>query len=119
MEWQPLAVLLGLAICAFVQNAAFTAVSRSRNSADVKYHAWCSVWSNGVWFITQMLIWTSVWRAIEHGAVALVVAAGLVYVASTTAGSCWMMARMLRSEKGKRRVGSVIETVVPTFDTIK
>lgn len=116
----PLIVLGLLAVCAFVQNAAFTAVSRSRNSADVRYHAWCSIWSNGVWFLTQLLIWTSVWRAIEHGEWSLIAAAAVVYVAATTGGSCWMMARMLKSEKGKRRVGaSNIETVVPTFGSIK
>ena len=31
---------------------------------------------------------------------------GLVYVLSTTEGSCFMMARMLKKETGKRQVGA-------------
>ncbi|SDJ74343.1 hypothetical protein SAMN05216338_106320 [Bradyrhizobium sp. Rc2d] len=62
--------------------------------------------SNGVWFVTQILIYSSVWKAIETGSYGLIAAAGVVYVASTTAGSCWMMAKMLRSETGKQMVGA-------------
>lgn len=99
-------ILLALAAVSFIQNAAFTAVSRSRNSGDVTHHAKWSIASNGVWFLTQILIYSSVWRAIETGSYALIAAAGIVYIASTTAGSCWMMAKMLKSETGKRMVGA-------------
>lgn len=102
----PFLILAGLAAVSFVQNASFTAVSRSRNSGDVAYHARWSVASNGVWFITQILIWSTVWKAVESGTYMLIASAGIVYVAATTAGSCWMMARMLRSETGKRMVGA-------------
>lgn len=95
-----------LAFVSFVQNAAFTAVSRSRNSGDVAHHAKWAIASNGVWFATQILIWSSIWRAIESGALWLIACAGIVYIAATTAGSCWMMARMLRTESGRRRVGA-------------
>ncbi|MGR4928249.1 hypothetical protein ACIPUD_15905 [Bradyrhizobium sp. CAR08] len=98
-------ILAGLAAVSFIQNAAFTAVSRSRNSGDVAHHAKWSVASNGVWFVTQILIWSTVWKAVESGTYALI-AAGVVYVASTTAGSCWMMAKMLKTEAGKRMVGA-------------
>lgn len=103
---EALGLLAALAAVAFVQNAAFTAVSRSRNSGDVWHHAKWSVASNGVWFITQIIIWSSVWRAIEHGAWWLIAAAGAVYVAATTAGSCIMMAHMLKTETGKQKVGA-------------
>lgn len=101
-----LLILAALAAVSFIQNAAFTAVSRSRNSGDVAHHAKWSVASNGVWFVTQILIYSSVWKAIESGTYGLIAAAGIVYVAATTAGSCWMMAKMLRSETGKRMVGA-------------
>lgn len=101
-----LLILAALAGVSFIQNAAFTAVSRSRNSGDVAHHAKWSVASNGVWFVTQILIWSTVWNAVESGTYTLIAAAGVVYVAATTAGSCWMMAKMLKSESGKRMVGA-------------
>ena len=43
-----------LVLClAFVQNVSFTMVSRSRNRDSMTYHAVCSVFSNGVWFLTM------------------------------------------------------------------
>lgn len=41
---------------AFVQNISFTMVSRSRNRDNMKYHAICSVFSNGIWFLTMKLL---------------------------------------------------------------
>lgn len=38
---------------AFVQNISFTMVSRSRNRSNMTYHAICSVFSNGIWFLTM------------------------------------------------------------------
>ena len=99
-------LMLGLAAVSVVQNAAFTAVSRSRNSGDVLYHARYSVASNGVWFVTQIFLWSTIWKSVESGALWQIAVAGLVYVAGTTAGSCWMMAHMLKTEKGKRAVGA-------------
>jgi hypothetical protein len=98
--------LLALAFVAFVQNAAFTAVSRSRNSGDVAHHAKWSIASNGIWFVTQIIIGSTVWRAIEHGTYGEIAAAGVVYVAATSLSSVWMMARMLKTETGKQRVGA-------------
>jgi len=41
-------------IClAFIQNVSFTMVSRSRNRSNMTYHAICSVFSNGIWFLTM------------------------------------------------------------------
>lgn len=43
-----------LVLClAFVQNVSFTMVSRSRNRDSMTYHAICSVFSNGIWFLTM------------------------------------------------------------------
>jgi len=38
---------------AFIQNVSFTMVSRSRNRDNMTYHAICSVFSNGIWFLTM------------------------------------------------------------------
>ena len=45
-------VLLVL-VLAFVQNVSFTMVSRARNRSSMYYHASCSVFSNGIWFLTM------------------------------------------------------------------
>lgn len=41
---------------AYVQNIAFTMVSRSRNRNNMTYHAVCSVASNGLWFATMGIL---------------------------------------------------------------
>ena len=101
------ASLILLAAVAFVQNMAFTWVSRSRNGGDVAYHRRAAWASNGVWFATQLLLWNVLWSKLTAGAplwkLALV---GLVYVAATSEGSCLMMRQLLASESGKRRVGA-------------
>ncbi|MCK5641272.1 MAG: hypothetical protein KAJ19_10760, partial [Gammaproteobacteria bacterium] len=90
----------------FVRNMAFTWVSRSRNSGDPSYHryaAWCS---NGIWFVANILIWKQVWTALQTGEWWHLVAAGVAYVIATTEGSVFMMKQLLKTEKGKRRVGA-------------
>ena len=44
---------LALVCLAFIQNVSFTMVSRSRNRDNMTYHAICSVFSNGIWFLTM------------------------------------------------------------------
>lgn len=103
----PLYVLLPLlAAAAFVQNMAFTAVSRSRNSADVSYHRRCAWASNGVWFVIQVGLFGVLFQALTTGSFLKVALVGVVYVLATTEGSCFMMARMLKTEAGKRKVGA-------------
>lgn len=109
LSMEALLMLLLLACVAFVQNMFFTLVSRSRNSADPNYHRYCAWGSNGVWFICQVLIVKNVWAAIHEGKWWYALAAGLVYAAATTEGSVLMMKRLLKSEKGKRRVGAKLK----------
>ena len=45
--------ILLVLVLAFVQNVSFTMVSRSRNRSNMTYHAICSVFSNGIWFLTM------------------------------------------------------------------
>jgi len=97
-------VLLGAV--AFIQNAAFTWVSRSRNGGDPQYHRYASWCSNGIWFVTNILIWRQVYAAIESGSFWLLGAGAIVYVIATTEGSVMMMKRLLKTETGKRQVGA-------------
>ena len=98
--------LIILAALAFIQNMAFTLVSRSRNSADPGYHRFCAWGSNGIWFLCQVCIVKSIWTAIDAGNFGFVLLAGIIYTLSTTEGSVFMMKRLIRTEKGKRRVGA-------------
>ncbi len=45
--------ILIILVLAFMQNIAFTMVSRSRNRDNMTYHSICSVFSNGLWFMTM------------------------------------------------------------------
>lgn len=95
-----------LAAAAFVQNMAFTAVSRSRNSADVAYHRRCAWASNGVWFVIQVGLFGVLFQALTTGSLFKIAAVGVVYVLATTEGSCYMMERLLRKESEKQRPGA-------------
>ena len=56
-------------ILAFFQNVSFTMVSRSRNRDNMTYHAICSVFSNGLWFLTmhQLVVADlSYWLAVPY-----------------------------------------------------
>lgn len=103
--------LVLLAAVCFAQNMAFTASSRSRNSADPEYHrkvAWCS---NGIYLLAQLVVWKHLWAAFTAGTIIgwiLVVPMVIVYVIFTAEGSVFMMRRMLKTEKGKREVGAKV-----------
>ena len=45
--------MLLVLVLSYVQNISFTMVSRSRNRSSMTYHATCSVFSNGIWFLTM------------------------------------------------------------------
>lgn len=95
-----------LAVVAFVQNMAFTWVSRSRNSGDPSYHRWTAICSNGIWFVTTLLIWNQLWAALTTGDWGRIALTGLVYIVATTEGSVLMMKILLKTEQGKRKVGA-------------
>jgi hypothetical protein len=88
-----------------IQNAAFTWVSRARNSASLSYHAVAATFSNGVWFASQFALIASVIR--PDMTTARAVYLGAVYVAGTVLGSVlmhWFTMRYL--ESGSRRAGA-------------
>lgn len=88
----------------FAQNAAFTWVSRARNSGSIGYHAIASVFSNGVWiasmyFVVDKLREAAGWREM--------LTVGVFYTACTVAGATFMHWFSMRHlEKGKRKVGA-------------
>ncbi len=86
-----------------LQNAAFTWVSRARNSGSDWYHALAAVFSNGIW-LAAFFITLDMLNGIETVVDGLLI--GLVYIVATVTGSVFM-GKFLRTyiEKGRRRVG--------------
>jgi hypothetical protein len=87
------------------QTAAFTWVSRARNSGSYAYHAIASVFSNGVWFASQFVLIGAIVSPNMNLNIALMM--GAIYVASTVTGAIlmhWLSINYL--EKGKRKVGA-------------
>ena len=76
-------------ILAFIQNVAFTMVSRSRNRDNMTYHALTAVFSNGMWFATMhYLVVTDLdWRL------------AIPYIAGTVAGSLFGAKVSMRIEQ--------------------
>lgn len=109
MELSQILWLLAIAPVAFVQNMTFTLVSRSRNSADPSYHRKCAWLSNGTWFVCYVLIMKNIWDPIMNGDFLHVGFALVIYTVATAEGSVVMMKRLLKTEKGKRRVGARLE----------
>jgi len=99
-------MLCTIAVVGFVQNMAFTWVSRSRNSGDPEYHRKAAYCSNSIWFLCQVFILATVWPAVTSGEFWKVAVTMLVYAAATSEGSVFQMRRMLKTETGKRRVGA-------------
>ena len=88
-----------------LQSAAFTWVSRARNSGSIAYHATASIFSNGTWFASQFILIGMVAEGGKGAGEFLFI--GSVYVAGTVCGSVimhWLSMRFL--EKGSRKVGA-------------
>ena len=90
-----------------LQNAAFTWVSRARNSGSLSYHAIAAVASNLVWFVAQFILIDKMVQIIRDGALTEAIGTGLFYVLCTVTGSVGMHYVSLRwLETGKRKVGA-------------
>lgn len=99
------ALFLQGAMC-FIQSMTFTWSGRSRNSGDPSYHRYASWASNGTFFLTNSFMTVTVVNAINSGDYVYAALAGLVYLLATAEGSVLMMKILLKTEKGKRRVGA-------------
>ncbi len=98
--------LLAIAPVGFVQNVTFSLAGRSRVSADPKYHRKCAWLSNGTWFVCYVLIMKNIWEPIMQGDFIHVAIALFIYTVATAEGSVLGMKYLLKTEKGKRRVGA-------------
>lgn len=92
-----------------LQNAAFTWVSRARNSGSLWYHAQAAVFSNGIFFVTNIILIGFMTRFMgdpNRTDTTLYIFGG-VYVAGTVTGSVLMHYVSMRwLEAGKRKVGA-------------
>lgn len=114
--------LITLAVVGFVQNMAFTAVSRSRNGGDVWHHFRIAILSNSIWFICNFFVlFGTMLKSITEGTTGKSIIVLLVYAIATALGSVVMMKMNLGQvkfptwlkwlekylvETGKRKVGS-------------
>lgn len=95
------------AIILLAQNASFTLVSRARNSGSLKFHAAASVGSNGIWFLSQIVVIDKIVQALRSHDWWLMTGTLLFYTMFTVIGSVSMhYISMTYIEKGKRMVGA-------------
>lgn len=95
-----------LAVVAFIQNMAFTLVSRSRNSGDPEYHRYCAWGSNAIWFLCYTFLFSSILQDIRDQNWMPIIIVGVVYGLATAEGSVLMMRIAMKKESGKRKVGT-------------
>lgn len=94
-------------ILLLLQNAAFTWVSRARNSSNVKYHAVASIASNGVWFASQFFVVDIMMKLKVQPTFWMAAGSGVFYVALTVFSSVFMHKVLMKYvEKGNRKVGA-------------
>lgn len=89
------------------QNFAFTFVSRARSSGSLRRHLIAGIFSNGVWFASQIFA-VGAFMSIITGKFGLAASlfAGVFYTTLTLTGSVLAHYYALRSEKGSSRVGA-------------
>ena len=96
---------LVLAALLIVQNAAFTWVSRARNSSSITYHAFASVCSNLIFILNQGIIINKFTEVAKYSAEYWLLV--LVYTVFTVVGSIAAhKVLMTYVEKGLRKVGA-------------
>jgi len=90
------------------QNASFVLVSRARNSNNLVYHAWSSLLSNAIWFMSNFILFGSFIEIMKNSDWVLAAEVGFFYTACTMSGSLgmhWIALRKL--EPGIRHLRSV------------
>lgn len=118
--------LLFLVPIPFIQNMAFTWVSRSRQGGDPEHHRKAAWASNGIWAIAQAFVAANIYTPIttmiqdatlDSTQIAKIVLTILIYAIATAEGSVFMMKINLGRikklpklfsflvEKGNRQVG--------------
>lgn len=99
--------LVAWALFLVVQNAAFTFVSRARNSGSYALHAISAVCSNGVWITAQFVSLGLILDTIKTGTWGQRLFVGAFYTTFTVIGSVAMhWVGVTYIERGKRKVGA-------------
>lgn len=75
------------AIILLAQNFSFVLVSRARNSPNIWYHAVCSLLSNGVWFVQNLILMGNIFEVFKTGNWLQAVGIGLFYTTFTMTGA--------------------------------
>ncbi len=90
----------------FFQNISFTYVSRARSSGSIVRHLKASVFSNGIWIFSQMIMLGPMFDYLtgKHGRIPQLEAA-TVYTVATVSGSLFAHWLAMKTEKGKNAVG--------------
>lgn len=89
------------------QNFAFTYVSRARNSGSLSRHMKAAFMSNGTWWLSQVIIFSTLFNYMTgKGGIPAMLATGLFYSVFTMAGSLIAHAQALRNECGMEAVGA-------------
>jgi len=98
LYWAPILV---------AQNFAFTFVSRARNSGSLSRHMVAGLASNGVWFISQIIIFSKMFAMMtgKYG-IGMAIFTALYYTLFTLVGSLVAHYWSLLNEKGKAAVGA-------------
>lgn len=95
------------ALVLIVQNYAFTYVSRARNSGSLTRHAIAAVFSNGVWFVSQLLIFSRMFDLMTgKSGMGMAIFTGTFYTVFTLTGSISAHYSALLTEKGRSAVGA-------------
>ena len=91
----------------FFQNVSFTYVSRARSSASLSRHFKASIFSNGIWIFSQILMLGPMFDYLtgKHGLLPQI-GTGLLYTVCTVSGSLSAHVWAMKTEKGKNAVGA-------------
>jgi hypothetical protein len=90
-----------------LQNFAFTAVSRARNSGSLRRHMIAAIFSNGICFVGQVLAVDAFMKILSGKfGIRQAIFAGVFYTAFTLLGSLAAHQYALKTEKGKSSVGA-------------
>lgn len=91
----------------FLQNFSNTLISRARNGRSLGYHAICSVFSNGIWFLSSLVLVDNAVKVMRDGDWWLGGFVATFYTTFTVIGSVsGHHISMKWLEKGNRKVGA-------------
>ncbi len=90
----------------FFQNISFTYVSRARSSGSLVRHLKASIFSNGIWIFSQIIMLGVMFDNLtgKHG-LTMQLSSAAVYTAACVSGSIFAHWHAMKTEKGKNAVG--------------